>query len=108
MSQDRYLMPSAAELLLSIAEHGVAGSARRYAVTKRTIANWRARYGLPAELQCHKVTPPPRDELRELYAEGFSTSDLAANYGVSQRTVLQWMTDYGLKRRAPGFPHASP
>ena len=95
--------PSAAALRAMIDSAGVKGAAEHFGVSKRTIANWRAAYGLKADLQCHKIAPPPAQELRDLYEEGFTAVDIAELYGCCQRTVLKWMIEYGIERRPVGF-----
>lgn len=99
--------PSAAELLYQIDTQGVGGAASHYGVSKRTIAKWRSMYGLPAELACERIEPPPHHELRELYDAGCTIAELAQHYRVSPRTVRNWMSAKGIARRAPGFQKAT-
>lgn len=47
-----------------------------------------------------KVTPPPKEEVAELYAkEGTTISSLARKYGTTQPTVRSWLISYDIARK---------
>ncbi|QKW15380.1 hypothetical protein [Verrucosispora sp. NA02020] len=91
-------------------EHlGYRKIAERYGVTYSAVGHWLAAHGIakPTVWQTRRrgqhVHLPGPDELERRYAEGESTSSIAAEFGVSSGTIGQRCREYGIKLRRNGW-----
>lgn len=77
-----------------------AAIAKRYGVTRPTVANWLQNAGI--RKIAHHVPMPSQAELQALYDTPLSQYKIAAHYGVSWMTVRRWFSELDIEARLPG------